>query len=120
MTTTAAPACTSVRLLPPSEWEKLRTFDYAQRHGLPDPRFAQIVVAETVEGEIVGIWSLVTAVCFEGLWVHPAYRRRSLVAGKLLRFMRALLAQFGIRHSFAMISHQLPEVRALALKAGFV
>jgi hypothetical protein len=117
LTDTTARASPTVRQLPPEEWERLRDFPLAERYGIPDPRGAAILVAETPAGEIVGVWAALTTVHLDGLWIAPEYRRTSLVAAKLLRGMKAMLTQLGIVHSFTLV--ESPEVLVLALKAGF-
>jgi hypothetical protein len=106
----------SVRQLPVDEWPRLEGLAFAQ-NGLPDPRLAAILVAETPEGEIVGVWSAMTAVHLEGLWVAPSHRRASWVAMKLLKGMKELLVRLGVRQSFTIV--ESTEVLLLATKAGF-
>jgi hypothetical protein len=106
----------AVRLLPVEEWHRLEGLPFAQ-NGLPDPNLARILVAETPEGEIVGIWAAMAAVHLDGLWVAPSYRRASWVAVKLLKAMKVLLIELGIVQSFTII--ESAEVLALATKAGF-
>ena len=77
-----------------------------------------ILVAETPEGRIVGVWAALQTIHLDGLWIHPDYQRTTL-AGRLLRSMKALLYQLGVVHSFTMIAYDAPEVLSLALKAGF-
>lgn len=110
------PASTTPRVLPPEEWDKLRSFPFAT-HGLPDPTTSVIVVTETPAGEIVGLWAVIPAPLLDGLWVHPDYRQHSLAAGQLLRTMTAVLQQFGVTTAFTVIAD--PAVAALATKAGF-
>ena len=109
----------SARRLPAEEYHRLADLPIAAKYGVPDPRAAAVIVVENLDGQIVGVWALVQTVCFEGLWVAPEYRRRTRVASKLLHFMKQLLKQLGVRHSFALIHYETPDVLALALKAGF-
>lgn len=107
----------TVRELPPAEWDKLQAAPLGQAYGLPDPRAARVLVAETADGTLVGCWAACVTVHLDGLWVAPDYRKPSFVASKLLAAMRVLLRQAGIRHSFTMVED--PAVLILALKAGF-
>ena len=104
----------TVRVLPVEEWPRVAHLPFAT-NGLPDPQLALILVAEEA-GEIVGIWSALTAVHLDGLWVSPE-ARGTTVAARLLRGMKALLTTKAIPVSFTMIS--APEVAILAYKAGF-
>jgi hypothetical protein len=115
-TATLSTTCT-VRELPVEEWDRLRALPFAEK-GLPDPRLTKILVAETPEGRIVGVWAAMTQVFLDGLWVAPDYRRTSWVAMKLLRGMRDLLRRLGIVQSFTLV--QTTDVLCLATKAGFV
>lgn len=104
------------RLLPPEEWDRLLAMPFGS-NGLPPPEHCLVLVAETPEGEIVGLWSAMTAIHMEGLWVHEDYRRRTLTAATLLKEMRAILTEQGILHCFTIV--QSDEVLTLAKKAGF-
>lgn len=111
------------RLLASNEWaegtplrEQLLSLPYGA-NGLPDPNLALIIVTETPDGQIVGIWSAATMVMLDGLWVDPNHRD-SIVAGQLLRVMKQELALRDISTSFTLIDDQ--GVAALAHKAGFV
>lgn len=119
--TAAAPTLpfTGVRPLPPEEYHRLAHFPIAERFGVPDPRAAQILVAEDPAGDIVGIWAALTTVHLDGLWIAPEYRRTSRVASQLLHGMKSLLRHLGIVHSFTMVAYDSPDVLILAQKAGF-
>lgn len=112
----ASRATTVARVLPADEWHKLRDFPIATR-GLPDPDTAALIVSETVDGTIKGVWGCFLQPMLDGLWVAPD-ARHTLVAGQLLREMKALLATYGIATAFTVI--QDPAVMAIAHKAGFV
>ncbi len=105
----------TVRRLPAQEWDRLLPLPFAAR-GLPSPELTQVVVAE-VDGEIVGVWAAMTAVHLDGLWVAPGHRGTTL-AGRLLKEMKTLLAEYRISTVFTIISTE--AVMALAYKAGFV
>ena len=103
------------RQLPPEEWERLRDLPFAA-NGLPDPETTLILVDEIPAGEIVGIWALFLQPFLDGLWVHPEHRH-TVIAGQLLREMKALLQAHGITTAFTVVSD--PAVMTLAYKAGF-
>lgn len=113
---TSAPSAYTTRLLPIEEWDRLRPFPFAT-NGLPNPDLALIVVTEDAAGEIVGIWEAATSVMLDGLWVRPD-QRGTVVAGRLLTEMRAVLQRHNIQTAFTLISD--PQVMVLAHKAGFV
>jgi hypothetical protein len=119
MSTTAAPPITTLRVLPGEEFPRLADLPFAQAYGVPDPRYAQILVAEDPTGTIVGVWAALNTVHLDGLWIAEDYRKTSRVASQLLRGMKRLLTSLGIVHSFTMISYETPEVLQLSLKAGF-
>lgn len=104
-----------VRRLPFEEWDRLEGLPIAQAP-LPDPDASIILVAETPEGEIVGTWEAVAPIVLEGLWIHENYRN-GITAGKLLREMKSQLNALGIPQAFTLV--QSPEVKDLAVKAGF-
>ncbi len=106
----------ATRVLPPAEWERLRELPgYAA--GLPDPDSTIIFVDETPAGEIVGTWGIFLNPVLDGLWVDPAHRH-TIIAGQLLRAMKAFLQEQGVSYAFTLISD--PSVMTLAHKAGFV
>lgn len=85
-------------------------------NGLPPVEHCLVLLAEE-GGKVVGIWSAMTAIHLEGLWVDPAYRRTSLVAANLLAYMKDELVARQLLHCFTIV--QSAEVKGLALKAGF-
>lgn len=102
------------RVLPPEEWEKLLAFPFAA-NGLPDPAAAFIIVSETADGTIKGIWSCLLQPHLDGLWVAEE-DRHTIVAGTLLREMKATLLRFKVPVAFTVISD--PAVMVIAHKAG--
>lgn len=102
------------RVLPPDEWDKLRAFPFAQ-NGLPDPTSAFVIVSETADGTIVGIWACLLQPFLDGLWVADAHRH-TIIAGTLLREMKALLLGLRIPVAFTIVSDE--AVMAIAHKAG--
>ncbi len=115
LTDTQAPQTYTVRQLPVVEWERLEGLPFASQ-GLPSPDLTVIFVAETAEGAIVGLWSAMTAVHLDGLWIAEAHQGTT-IAGRLLRAMKTFLQTHGITVSFTVVSD--PEVMILAHKAGF-
>jgi hypothetical protein len=114
---TEAPPFITVRRLPDAEFARLADLPFST-NGIPDPAGAAILVAETPEGEIVGLWAAMTAIHLDGLWIAPPYRRTTHIAGRLLRGMRALLTSLDIPRAVTLV--QADDVLMLALKAGFV
>ena len=112
---TSAPSAYTTRLLPVEEWDRLLPFPFAT-NGLPNPDLALIVVTENAAGEIVGIWEAATSVMLDGLWVRPD-QRGTVVAGRLLSEMRAVLRRYDIQTAFTLISDS--QVMVLTHKAGF-
>lgn len=102
------------RILPPEEWEKLRAFPFAA-NGLPSPESGFIVVSETADGQIVGIWSCLLQPFLDGLWVDPEHLG-SIVARTLLRSMKDQLLTHGVPVAFTIVSDE--AVMAVAVKAG--
>ena len=106
----------ATRLLPPEEWDKLRTLPFGT-NGLPDPNSTVIFVDETEEGAIVGVWAIFLVPTLDGLWVDPLHRH-TIIAGQLLKTIKAFMREQGVRFAFTQISE--PPVMTLAHKAGFV
>jgi len=107
---------TKTRILPFEEWDKLDDLPFMS-NGCPDPNTTVIVVAETSDGSIVGVWGAFTPVVLDGLWIHEDYRHTS-VAAKLLITMKDFLLSIKIPKAFTFTS--IPEVEKLAQHAGFV
>lgn len=106
----------ATRVLPLEEWDKLVSLPFAS-NGLPDPATTIVFVDETAAGQIIGVWGLFLQPMLDGLWSDPDHRG-TLVAGRLLKAMKAFLQAQGITYAFTVIS--APEVMTLAHKAGFV
>ena len=106
---------TTIRMLLVEEWGRLEGMPFAQ-NGLPPPELAVIFVAETAAGQIIGVWSAMTCVMLDGLWVAPEYHATT-IAGRLLRETKGFLREKEIGVAFTMISD--PGVMCLAHKAGF-
>ena len=115
-TVTPIRATTAVRVLPPDEWDRLLGLPFAL-NGLPNVETTILFVAETPTGEIVGLWGIFLNPMLDGLWVEPNHRH-TLIAGQLLRTMKAFLQEQGVSYAFTVISD--PPVMTLAHKAGFV
>jgi Acetyltransferase (GNAT) family len=102
------------RVLPPEEWEKLRAFPFAA-NGLPSPESGFIIVTETPDGTIVGIWACLLQPFLDGLWVDPDHLG-STIARTLLRTMKDQLRTLGVPVAFTIVSDE--AVMAVAVKAG--
>lgn len=102
------------RLLPPEEWEKLRGFPFAA-NGLPSPESGFVIVSETADGQIVGIWSCLLQPFLDGLWVDPDHTG-SIIARTLLRSMKDQLLSLRVPVAFTIVSDE--AVMAVAVKAG--
>lgn len=99
-----------------ADWPMLATLPFGA-NGLPPVEHCLVLLAEDIDGKVIGIWSAMTAIHMEGLWVDPTYRRNTLVAANLLAHMKDELIARSLQHCFTIV--QTPEVKALALKAGF-
>jgi N-acetylglutamate synthase-like GNAT family acetyltransferase len=103
------------RVLPPEEWARLEALPFG-RNGLPGRDDMVVVVAEE-DGAIVGLWSAMTAVHMEGLWVADRLRRTGVFDGINARMLETL-KKLGIRNVFTLVAE--PYVKEIALKRGFV
>ena len=104
----------TTRVLPPEEWDRLTGEIGAVRDQLPPDRTTVLVVED--DGAIVGCWALLTIYHAEGVWVHPAYRKRTSVARRLWVGMWALVQSLGAE-SFVTGAHA-PEIDALLRERG--
>lgn len=104
-----------VRPLPFEEWDRLEGLPILA-NGYPDPNTTMIIVAEHPEDGVVGVWSAVTPVYLEGLWIEPKHRNTT-VAGRLLSTMKGLLKEMRVSRAYTLV--QSAEVLKLAEKAGF-
>jgi hypothetical protein len=62
------------RELQPEEFYKLEGHEALKGLEVPSPDAARILIAERVDGTIVGFQMMVTVVHIEPIWVHPDYR----------------------------------------------
>lgn len=109
-------AGTRIRELPHEEFGRLQGVlpDYRGA----DPRTARIVVAETVEGEIVATWCLFATVHIEPLWVAEPHRGNPGLIRGLWRKVHEILEATRQRVSFAVFEEGSPAL-SLAERLGF-
>lgn len=84
------------RILPREEWPRLVGTELETVWPLLDPATTRIVVVERT-GAIVGCHALFIALHAEGLWLAPAERGRSSVAGRLWKAVQANVRAMGSR-----------------------
>lgn len=112
------------RLLPVSEWPRLRPYGpFAAAGVLPDPSHALVLVLERYDVQahgprIVGCWMAKNTVILEGLYLNPEERHLAPSARHHLFSMIGALQERGVTEVITLI--QSPEVLRLAPKAGFV
>src|SRR4030043_137058 len=106
-----------VRELPLEEWDRVRNLGHFATCGLPNPEYSRILVVETDEGQIVGIWFAMNVVHLEGLWIEPSHRGKSAVGRKLLYGMMKFLKNENVKNVFTLSIE--PYITRLALHAGF-
>lgn len=107
------------RILPPDEWEKLRSFPPFDQQGLPSPDFLEIAVVE-VDGQVVAFWCMFTAPHLEPLWIQPEYRQHAGVARSLWTTVRQRLIAGQIPYAFSLIGDaDFKENLPLAARLGF-
>jgi hypothetical protein len=83
------------RELPPAEWPKLAGTELEQVWPVLTPE-AKVIVVEDDDGAIVGCWALMQFWHAEGVWIAPAYQKRTSVARRLWMGMRGLAAKAGV------------------------
>lgn len=97
-------------MLPVSEWPRLSQTDAGTPWTRFDPVRDQVLVVED-GAQIVGTVSLVPLLHVEGLWVHPAYRQRDRVLGRLWRGVRAGVRGHGFRSFWSgSVSEQMTAI----------
>lgn len=106
----------TARVLPRAEWRRLSETDVDLSAWLKLPEDTTRVVVVERDGEIVGCWTALQMMHFEGFWIAPAYRRRGSVLRRLLVHMQELLRGYGITQVLTLAT--TPEVRALLLTAN--
>lgn len=85
----------STRELPSAEWPKLAGTELEAVWPILTPE-AKVIVVEDEAGAIVGCWALMQFWHAEGVWIAPAYQKRTSVARRLWLGMRGLAAQAGV------------------------
>lgn len=84
------------RVLPAAEWGRLAGTEVESIVPGLTPEHTAVLVVEQ-DGEIVGTWVLLRMAHVECFWVAPAHRGKAGVAARLLRSMRGLLGEWGVR-----------------------
>lgn len=106
----------TTRVLPPDEWPRLEGTELEAVWPLADPSVMTVLVVEDGD-QIIGCWSALSVVHVEGLWIHPAYQKRSSVGRRLWRGMTDVVrSAFGA--SSVVTAACSDEVRALLQTAG--
>jgi GNAT superfamily N-acetyltransferase len=86
----------TTRELPRTEFWRLADADELWKLWQVLPEATRVFVVED-DGQIVGRWSLVPVWHAEGIWIHPAYRRRGGAALRLWRAVRSAAKRLGVR-----------------------
>jgi GNAT superfamily N-acetyltransferase len=103
-------AALTSRILPPHEWPRLACTELEAVYPHLNPDDADVVVVED-DGRVVACWALLRVYHVEGVWVHPDYRKRGRVAGRLLEAMRGLCKRLKIGR--VVTAAQSDDVRQL-------
>jgi ribosomal protein S18 acetylase RimI-like enzyme len=103
----------TTRVLPRAEYDRIAHLDVAGFLPYVAGDDVQIVVVEQDE-RIVGAWSVLRVVHFEGVWIDPAYRGRVGVARRLLTATMRAAQQWSSR--FAFTGAATDDVRRLITK----
>jgi hypothetical protein len=104
-------------VLPPAEWPRLKGTELESVWPHLHADRATVLVVEC-DGHIVATWMLVTIVHAEGLWIAPAFRKRTSVARRLWLAMRRAVRERGVLT--IATSAVTDEVRELLDHAGAV
>lgn len=102
------------RVLPQTEWDRLKGTELEAIYPHLDPRRARVMVVENDRGEIVGCWSAFTIVHVEGVWIAPEHRKRGAVAARLLRLMKQITRAMGAKRVVTAAATE--DVRNLVLR----
>lgn len=86
----------TVRVLPPDEWNRLVGTELESVWPILNRETTSVMVVEH-EGEIVGCWAMFPVTHVEGITIKEGYRSSPVVAMKLLRMMRSLCRDQGIK-----------------------
>jgi hypothetical protein len=104
----------TIRVLDPSEWERLLPIYATVNADVPDPDVAHVVVAEDAD-QIVGMLVLQLIPHLEPLWVAPAHRHTRLWHD----LSTAMLATLPAGLTFYTFSSR-PAIAKLAARIGMV
>jgi len=105
------------RTLHPDEYWKLTGTEMETIWPHLDPSRSVVLVVEDGE-QIVGCWALLAVAHLEGCWIHPAYRKRTSVARRLLASMWQAAREIGART--VVTSACSADVRAMVAQLGGV
>lgn len=101
----------TVRILPPAEWARLAGTEAQALWKHLDPERAKVVVVEE-HGQIIATHTLMWVLHAECLWVHPGWRGRLSVLGRLWMKVQAVARAMGAR---TLMTAQIPEQPILPL-----
>lgn len=106
----------TARILPRDEYSKLAGTELETVWPLL-PETAVVIVVEH-DAQIVGTWALFPLTHVEGCWIAPEHRGKAVVAGHLVRTMRAVARSMGAR---AVVTASTSiDVSSLLAKLGAV
>lgn len=109
----------TVRELPKSEWELLRSIPECADH-LPDPRVSTVIVAQDQAGAIVGYSFMYVALHIGPMEIIPQHRKKPGTLRRIWRGVTDVMARLGYPLGYAVImDHNLPNVGSQAMRLGF-
>jgi hypothetical protein len=102
------------RLLPPSEWSRIKATGWDGLDGFA-PEQVSVIVVEDDDGAIVGCWGATLVIHAGSIWIAPGHRGRAGVMRRLLRGMRD--GARGLGTSTVVVSVVTDSLRKLAMRA---
>ena len=84
----------TTRVLPFSEWNRLKDTDFPIVLPHVSEADLEVFVVEDEHGQIVGAWGEMRRL--EGLWIHPDHRKKAAVGRRLFYGMREHLRAKGV------------------------
>ncbi len=106
------------RILPPTEYYKLKDLGPFTQGVLPDPDHWRIVVAED-EGRIIGCCALLDTVHWDFWHVDEEYRGNPVVFRDLIVGGVAQMVELGIDLVHTTVPDGKPEIEAMLTRFGF-
>jgi N-acetylglutamate synthase-like GNAT family acetyltransferase len=85
------------RFLPQSEWYRLDEMEVSALLPSRTNDDCKVLVVETEDGTIAGVWALVGVPHLEGLEIAPTHRQGGAVGRRLLQAMSEYLTELGIQ-----------------------